>query len=429
MPTQCIQRLVLLIGTVAVMGLYCYNTFVVNFGGNKIAIRTKVQVKDHNNKSLHHQQQQAGDDDTANTDDRSTTFNYDQFWNTALEIAISNNKTFARTPKQQHLKKCPKIYIYKLPPKLQDKDWNWTAAGVYDRDYVFGKSIGLNGHMTDTNQYSWARQLEYRLRNSKTQECYTDDPTKADLYYVPVHPKPKISSVWSSRCNKTDPQFILEQLHYLNESTACRHFFILSKAAHCGHHCRGWWVDPVPQLRNVMRVAYSNYTYALKERNDPKHNIHHQITGYTRTDIETDQKMYPNLFSVPHPTSVHWGYDAPSEPPWTKFDRDHRNIRMLYIGRIDHGDVLVRHKIAKQCERYDNTTQCLFVKNPGDGKIFLKKSNAVFCLEPGGDNPWRKSIGDSISFGCIPVFFSNLTDDWADWAWSNWKKQGRSTLR
>ena len=37
-------------------------------------------------------------------------------------------------------------------------------------------------------------------------------------------------------------------------------------------------------------------------------------------------------------------------------------------------------------------------------------ARATFCLEPEGDSPFRKSLSDSIGFGCIPVLFSNLTE-------------------
>lgn len=53
------------------------------------------------------------------------------------------------------------------------------------------------------------------------------------------------------------------------------------------------------------------------------------------------------------------------------------------------------------------------------------KSKATFCLEPAGDSPWRKSLSDSITFGCIPVLFSELTDDVAPWHWGEWKERGR----
>eukprot|EP00122_Pirum_gemmata_P019120 Pgem_evm1s17907 len=40
-----------------------------------------------------------------------------------------------------------------------------------------------------------------------------------------------------------------------------------------------------------------------------------------------------------------------------------------------------------------------------------RKSNTIFCLEPGGDTPQRKSIIDSIAAGCIPVFFGDIVPE------------------
>jgi hypothetical protein len=46
-------------------------------------------------------------------------------------------------------------------------------------------------------------------------------------------------------------------------------------------------------------------------------------------------------------------------------------------------------------------------------------------LEPAGDTPGRKSLSDSIAFGCIPVLFSQLSDDVAPWHWASWKDRAR----
>ena len=56
------------------------------------------------------------------------------------------------------------------------------------------------------------------------------------------------------------------------------------------------------------------------------------------------------------------------------------------------------------------------------------KQNSVFCLEPEGDSPWRKSLSDSMVFGCIAVLFSEATDNVAPWSWTKWKQQGRILL-
>lgn len=52
-------------------------------------------------------------------------------------------------------------------------------------------------------------------------------------------------------------------------------------------------------------------------------------------------------------------------------------------------------------------------------------SSYHFLARCTGDSPWRKSLSDSIVFGCIPVLFSELTDDVASWHWGEWKERGR----
>lgn len=129
-----------------------------------------------------------------------------------------------------------------------------------------------------------------------------------------------------------------------------------------------------------------------------------------------------------------------------------------------HGDTAVRSKIAKVCNEVDDTI-CKFAG--ADSSLSEEKSNAVFCLEPAGDSPGRKvrmtkllyvpvcvmhrywytfftskclrdppslslalsfvgqSPSDSVALGCIPVFFSDLSDDFAHWFWGEWKDRAR----
>lgn len=43
-------------------------------------------------------------------------------------------------------------------------------------------------------------------------------------------------------------------------------------------------------------------------------------------------------------------------------------------------------------------------------------------MEPEGDSPYRKSIYDSLAFGCIPVLFSRAMQLVAPFMWSDaWK--------
>mmetsp|Transcript_39524 Transcript_39524/g.55076 ORF Transcript_39524/g.55076 Transcript_39524/m.55076 type:complete len:190 (+) Transcript_39524:142-711(+) len=95
---------------------------------------------------------------------------------------------------------------------------------------------------------------------------------------------------------------------------------------------------------------------------------------------------------------------------------------MLYTTSTKlHGDVPLRSKIIQVCKKYANEKICTIDK---EKRIFLKKK-AVFCLEPVGDNPWRKSIIDSITYGCIPVLFSHITDGMAPYHWQGWRNRTR----
>ena len=50
------------------------------------------------------------------------------------------------------------------------------------------------------------------------------------------------------------------------------------------------------------------------------------------------------------------------------------------------------------------------------------KLHAKFCVEPTGDTPGRKSVTDSLAFGCVPVFIGYLQKNMfqhLDWAGSS----------
>ena len=53
------------------------------------------------------------------------------------------------------------------------------------------------------------------------------------------------------------------------------------------------------------------------------------------------------------------------------------------------------------------------------------KRHCDFCLEPAGDSPYRKSLADSMAFGCVPIFFHPMTDNANEWLWGGWKEASR----
>ncbi|MCO5586981.1 hypothetical protein L7F22_040926 [Adiantum nelumboides] len=78
-----------------------------------------------------------------------------------------------------------------------------------------------------------------------------------------------------------------------------------------------------------------------------------------------------------------------------------------------------RKELKRQCDQekekcrfMDCTLQYRQSQIPCESEpeiVTLEFSNAVFCLQPEGDTPTRKSIFDSLIAGCIPAVFTNFT--------------------
>ena len=139
------------------------------------------------------------------------------------------------------------------------------------------------------------------------------------------------------------------------------------------------------------------------------------------------KNKYPNLASVPYPSGVHFKKvsGANNHQPWQQ--PSNRTILMSFLGKGRHGDLPVRQKIVEMCKGYDDDAIC-YRNKWTETEGIVGKGKAKFCLEPAGDDPWRKSLSDSIVFGCIPVLFSELSDDFAPWFWDDWKAKARIVI-
>jgi hypothetical protein len=337
--------------------------------------------------------------------DSGCSFNYTAFWNHALQKAFSSNST------RENKTSCPKVFVYDLPKELTDND---------DVDRPFSKTVFgtqsqkcTKASMYTTKQFAFPSILEYRLRHSK---CRTHDANEADLFFVPYLTAPKSHKEWEKTCQKQDSiELLLKSLTHLNDATACKHFFAMGKGHYVGETCTGWFSHPLPPLKQAIRLAYSHLDFKINE-----------TTGeHTAIDTAFTQQMYPNLVSVPYPSSVHLTNDAEIETlPQFSSSRKHRHVLMSLVGRENHGDH-VRKNIVESCKHYGDTV-CRHVKGTSDCKVLQQeKSSSMFCLEPAGDSPWRKGISDSITLGCIPVLFADMTDDVAPWHWGDWKDKAR----
>lgn len=337
----------------------------------------------------------------------NSEFNYTAFWQQAMEEAhesLRKETTTLPLPSP-----CPKVYVYDLPPNLIDRSEKQKEG--------FGKEVELKGNdkkvyeslLYHTDQYAFPSILEKRLRESKL--CHTSNPNEADLFFAPVLPAPKTGKLWNATCSTITAETVRDALIHLNSSNACKHFFAVGKGHYNAAPCVGWYYKPIRELKPFMRLAYTNYLFNVDDKG-----AHDYVTN------DATQEEYPNLFSVPYPSSLHF---STQKQKMTHFQRmDKRKVLMSFIGKDTHGDVAVRQRISKSCIEYKDSKVCEFIER-FKPNLATAKGKAKFCLEPAGDSPWRKSISDSITFGCIPVLFSELTDNVTPWFWNDWKARGR----
>ena len=87
---------------------------------------------------------------------------------------------------------CPKVYIYDLKPPFQDVD----TASLTELDVFGPRPKGA----PPTNIYHYTEMaglsmiLWYKIRHSP--RCFTADPNRADLFFVPFVVKPKRAGEW-----------------------------------------------------------------------------------------------------------------------------------------------------------------------------------------------------------------------------------------
>jgi hypothetical protein len=337
----------------------------------------------------------------------SHKFDYTAFWDDALlKARASLQQEQAISQIQQP---CPKVYVYNMTlfNQIDTKKHPRQFANPVAKFHTKTDAL-FEGYLFKTNQYSFASILEHRLLNSK---CRTLDPDEADLYFAPILSAPKGSGGWTTTCQAITGKQVRQTLVHLNTTNACKHFLAIGKGHTDVPHCRGWFSKPIPELAPLTRLAYSSFNFDLD-----KHGGHF----YQQND--TIQATHPNLVSVPYPSSLHYASNKtvphfPNEIP--------RTTLMSFIGKDNHGDVKVRTRLHKQCKSYKDNHVCDWREKYVPEKDATTKAKAVFCLEPAGDTPGRKSLSDSITFGCIPVLFSDLTDDVAPWHWLSWKDRAR----
>ena len=381
-----------------------------------------------------------------------SSFDYDGFWQaswaranlTSVDVAADESRRAA----------VPRVFVY---DRLRKPFSDWDPSKPTALNEAFGKPLRRigNAQVSDTSGYAFGAMFHYRLWHSRTYR--TTNPAAADLFFVPLLTAPKRAYAMNQSCRAVSREIdALEgALPHLTARTARRHVLVLSKE-HVGAgldnaYCAGWFFRPKGLLAHALRVSYSEIqspalrSSAYWEDNDPLHP--------NRSNWEDPLNEYPNLFSVPFPSSIHAIVTEPPPPqqqqralrelrhppkqplppysqllsspqsklpPWDTSQP--RKYAMSFIGTSNHGDVAVRLRLQAQCRQMGS--KCVYA-GFGMGKAMGLKMESDLCLEAAGDTPYRKSLADSIGSGCVPMLFHPMTDHANGWLWDSWKDAAR----
>jgi hypothetical protein len=301
---------------------------------------------------------------------------------------------------------CPKIFMYDYKT-LPIYGMFSTPHRQVSAQLTLGARINSTSLYEDTNHHELVNYFVYRLRRSA--HCkLTKDPAKADLFFVAAMPGRKVSIQWRRMCNSSKAittATAQEYLPHLNPYTASRHVALVANGVvhvSAGGAC-AWLRAEEPLFASVQRYAYTGTLVGL---------------NYSAMVWPQDAGWPPQLdgsrfLSVPVLSSVHWS--TGSEQPWA--DPRPRPLLMYFVGGFHGPHAALREKIFDDCSRL-GLPLCRAEKHFST-KSLLAKRSAVFCLEPDGDSPWRKSYFDAITNGCIPVFFGPTTVEvTSPWHWA-----------
>ncbi|XP_076101024.1 uncharacterized protein LOC143070734 [Mytilus galloprovincialis] len=306
-----------------------------------------------------------------------------------------------------------KFYIYNLPSSMNQDIVNYAVQnyGLKNcmslRNNGMGDellSIGENNEISvrNTDQFALEVIIHHKLLKSSYR---TLDPDSADIFYVPGYVgthciffnKYYFTSL-SDQLIMNLTEFLLSQKYFTEGKP---HFSTISKIHRemCSEFC--------PYLQyNIAQ----NMTFLSIER---------EVTPSDNLFMKTAAQ---SINVVPYPSFIHW---VPGNMTNNSLPIPSLNQRDVFIflpaGLVCQNEFRCKimeqfkHKTNKSYEEYKNKTlptEMVFFEvaqcdEETERNLVLWMHRSVFCLQPPGDSPTRKSFYDSIMSGCIPVTFGN----------------------
>jgi hypothetical protein len=354
---------------------------------------------------------------------------------------------------------CPLVYVY-------------NGSGFDHAELVeksFGARLDTDGGdpwLFNSEQHGHGSLIVARLLRSR--RCWTSDPSRAELFLVPlIFPRPRMStpeemsqvwdfmppnhleSLWSG-CQRLVSEDWLSVLPHLGPSTARRHFLLPLQYFDLRGFCVGAdrnWSYARERDREVARLLALMPTI-----DDGCSNARRAYSHGVRGTFGRQRILSAPLVSSVHLKASEWARGSLTsregaaqrrpltvrDPPWAMRPPGARPWLMSYGGSTEGTPEAARLRklLVRKCAEYhaQSNTSCRLETH----KIMVTrlaaalqaKRESVFCLEPPGFGQHRKSQVDALTLGCIPVLFTTEATARSLWPhhWGGWRKNSSVTL-
>ncbi|KAF8108782.1 hypothetical protein N665_0104s0097 [Sinapis alba] len=263
------------------------------------------------------------------------------------------------------------------PPILEDEHSHTTRVLTTE-----------TGSWFSTNQF----MLEVIFREKmKHYECLTNDSSLSSAVFVPYYAGFDVRRFWGYNVKLRD-ELGEDLAQWLRERPEWRkmygrdHFFVTGRVG-----------------RDFRRASDQDSDWGNKLMRLP------EFENMTMLSIETNSCS--NEFAVPYPTYFHPKTRTEVETWQRQVRTVQRRYLFSFVGATRpemeesiRGEVIKQCRASQECKFLNCDTPSKDCGNPV--KVMEVFQDSVFCLQPPGDTPTRRSTFDSVLAGCIPVFFS-----------------------